>query len=172
MACRLAGAGRAAALVAILDATPEIPPAPDGSLPQDDADLLAELFAPALATSAAEIRALPAAARLAQLFARAAAAGTLPPGLDLAQAQRLLAVFQASQAAAQAYRPGPYAGRLLLIRPALTPERRVRETDLGWGRLAAAVEVQEVAGRHDDLIAPAHAAALAECLRRGMAEPE
>jgi hypothetical protein len=31
--------------------------------------------------------------------------------------------------------------------------------------------VHEISGRHDDLIAPEHAAAIADCLRRGMAEP-
>jgi thioesterase domain-containing protein len=193
IACRLAAAGRAVALLAILDAAPEAAAAQ----PLDEADLLAFGFESVLPVSAAEIRALPAGQRLPLLLARAGAAGKLPPGLDHAHAHRLLAVFQANQLAARAYRPAHYPGRLTLIRaagpavpsggesaateaagaaapshgsatapsPVQPPGSARREPTLGWNRLAAAVEVHEVPGQHENMVAPPHVAALADCLR-------
>jgi len=120
-----------------------------------------------LPVSAEEIRALPAGDRLPQLLERARAAGRLPSGIDLAYAQRLLATFQAHQAAARAYRPDPYSGRLTLLRAAGgLAARPDRDPALGWSSLAAVVEIHEVPGDHETMAAPPHVAALADCLRR------
>jgi amino acid adenylation domain-containing protein/non-ribosomal peptide synthase protein (TIGR01720 family) len=188
MARRLVAAGREVALLAILDAQPKILPEPGGPAPDapfrdrprvDAAELLATAFQSVLPVTAAEIRALPAGERLPRLFARAGAAGKLPPGIDLAQAGRLLATFQAHQLAARSYRPGPYPGRVTLLRSAvrlppggssdLGAGRPHRNLTLGWERLAAAVEVHHVPGEHEDMVAPPHVAVLADCLRRCLA---
>ncbi len=179
LARRLAAAGREVALLAILDAAPVVRAAPAGDAAGgapdrpllDAADLLADELRGVLPVTAAEIRALPASERLPLLFARARAAGTLPPGFDAAHAQRLLDTFQAHQLAARSYRPAPYEGRLTLIRaagPASAPPAAGarRDPTLGWGRLAAAVEVHEVPGEHETMVLPPQVAAVAERLRR------
>ena len=89
---------------------------------------------------------------------------TLPQGLELAHAERLLATFQANQTAARLYRPSPYPGVLTLFRAAGSL-RPGRDPALGWGRLAATVELHEVPGEHEDLIDPPHVAVLAGRLR-------
>jgi thioesterase domain-containing protein len=167
-------------LLAILDAGPGLPheaaagrPADAGAaatLPRfDAADLLAAAFQSVLPVTAAEVRALPEDERLPHLLARAGAAGKLPPGIDLAHAQRLLVTFQAHQAAARGYRPGPYPGRLTLIRATAGTGPLRHDPTLGWGSLAAAVEIHEVPARHEDIVAPPHVAGLASCLRRCLA---
>jgi amino acid adenylation domain-containing protein/non-ribosomal peptide synthase protein (TIGR01720 family) len=179
LARRLAAAGREVALLAILDAAPVVRAAPAGDVAGgapdrpllDAADLLADELRGVLPVTAAEIRALPASERLPLLFARARAAGTLPPGFDAAHAQRLLDTFQAHRLAARSYRPAPYEGRLTLIRAAgpasASPAAGARrDPTLGWGRLAAAVEVHEVPGEHETMVLPPQVAAVAERLRR------
>ncbi len=168
MARRLAAAGHEVALLAILDAGPHQPTGEGDDAPRyDDADILAADFQAVLPVTAEEIRALPAEDRLPQLFARARATGKLPPGVDLAYVQRLLATFQAHQAAARAYRPGPYPGRLILLRAAGgLAARPDRDPALGWSSLAAAVEIHEVPGDHETMAVPPHVTALADCLRR------
>ena len=128
--------------------------------------LLATAFQSVLPVTAEEIRTLPPDERLPHLFARAAATGKLPPGLDLGYAQRLLATFQANQRVARTYRPGPYPGRLTLIRPIGSTARPGRDPLLGWGPLAAAVDLHEIPGTHEEMIAPPYVEALAGCLRR------
>jgi len=168
MARRLAAAGHEVALLAVLDAGPHEPTGDGDSAPRsDDADILAATFQSVLPVTAEEIRALPAEDRLPQLFERTRAAGKLPSGVDLAYAQRLLATFQAHQAAALAYRPGPYPGRLTLLRAAGgLAARPDRDPALGWSSLAAAVEIHEVPGDHETMAAPPHVAALADRLRQ------
>jgi thioesterase domain-containing protein len=168
MACRLTAAGREVGLLAILDAGPDeaaLTGAPRELPRYDDAYLLATAFQSVLPVTAEEIRALPESERLPHLFARAGAAGKLPPGVDLEHARRLLATFQANQLAARTWRPGPYPGRLTLLRAADAPLRPGRDPLLGWGALAAAVEVHEVPGQHEDMIDPPHAKVLADRLR-------
>ncbi len=175
MACRLTAAGHDVALLAILDEGPDesaLSGVPPSAVPRaDDADLLATAFQSLLPVTADEIRVLPAGERLPHLFALARAAGKLRPGFNLAYAQRLLDTFQANQLAARTYRPGPYPGRVTLISaagPPDAPETALsrRDPTLGWGGFAAAVEVHEVPGLHENLIEPPYVEALADCLRR------
>jgi amino acid adenylation domain-containing protein len=173
IACRLAAAGHEVALLAILDTGPHDPTVSGASADRplyDEAHLLAGAFEAVLPITADEIRAMPEGERLPLLFARAGATGKLPPGLDQAHAQRELATFQANQLIARTYRPGPYPGRVTLIRtpePAEPPAGRPRrDRTLGWDRLAADVEVHEVPGTHEELIDPPWVEGLADCLRR------
>jgi thioesterase domain-containing protein len=65
---------------------------------------------------------------------------------------------------ARLYNPGPYRGRLTLFRTA--PGRDdVGDYRLGWGRLAAAVDVYQLPGGHEDITSPPNVRILAEKLR-------
>jgi thioesterase domain-containing protein len=170
LARRLTASGRDVARLVILDAGPTEAnlggePAPEPRY--DEAHLLATAFQSAFPVTADEIRALPEGNRLAHLFTRAAAEGRLPPGVDLAHAERLLATFQAHQKAARTWRPEPYPeGRLTLVRAAgpespPEPDRPRRAPLLGWDRLVGQVEVHQVPGEHETMIDPPHVGAVA-----------
>jgi len=54
--------------------------------------------------------------------------------------------------AAALYRPGPYDGRVLLLRRTLRHDRGEDETDSGWDKLAlGGLDVQEIPGDHRDM---------------------
>ncbi|QSQ23762.1 amino acid adenylation domain-containing protein [Pyxidicoccus parkwayensis] len=87
----------------------------------------------------------------------------LPPKA-LAELRELWRVFSRNLRATQAYLPGNYPGRAVLLRAAEGPREGLEE-DLGWGALTSGVEVHEVPGDHFSLIAPPHVERLAERLR-------
>ncbi|MDY7093926.1 MAG: condensation domain-containing protein [Acidobacteriota bacterium] len=96
--------------------------------------------------------------------------GLLPADFGLAEARRYLAVTHASRTAQRSWRPEetlqpPYAGPLLLLRPEQDRDLYDVPEDLGWGDIAAQVEVVWVAGSHGDMVDPPHAEALARLLR-------
>ncbi len=89
-----------------------------------------------------------------------------PPGqADPARLERLARVFQANLAAWHAYAPGPYRGRLTLLRAAGTPGELA---DNGWrGVCGHALTVQTVPGDHYSLLRPPHVQALAASVDQG-----
>ncbi|WP_375765651.1 amino acid adenylation domain-containing protein [Archangium gephyra] len=91
-------------------------------------------------------------------------AGANLPARALGELRELWRVFVHNLRASREYVPGPYAGRLVLLRAAEGP-REGLERDLGWGALASQVEVHEVPGDHFSLIAPPHVEQVAERLR-------
>jgi acyl-CoA synthetase (AMP-forming)/AMP-acid ligase II/thioesterase domain-containing protein/acyl carrier protein len=68
------------------------------------------------------------------------------------------------QAQAQ-YVPRPYPGRVVLLRARRQPLFYPPPPDMGWGRLARAVEVCEVPGTHGTILDEPHVAGLARRLR-------
>ena len=110
---------------------------------------------------------MPEAERLSALFAAALQAGALPERLEEEQARALLRANEADIAALHAYRPQPYAGPVLLVRAA----RRGGATDtLGWGTLAAALEVAPLDATHSGLLVEPALGELARLLRARLPE--
>jgi amino acid adenylation domain-containing protein len=78
--------------------------------------------------------------------------------------------WQRDLRALQDYRPGPYDGRLLLIRAHTRPIFGTLDYDLGWGRLARnALDVRIVPGSHASMLKDPQVSRVAEILAAEMA---
>jgi thioesterase domain-containing protein len=87
--------------------------------------------------------------------------------LDDEATRELFELFRANHKALSSYRPGPYGGRLALIRAEATAAALPDDPDQAWSELAArGAEVHRLSGDHYSLLRPPHAAALSELLGR------
>jgi thioesterase domain-containing protein len=166
MARQLTAAGETVALLAILDTHISQRAAAD----LDAAEFLAQRLGGEMPLPVEELRRLGGIdAQMDHLIERARQAGRLAPDFDEARSRRLLKLEQAHQNAARAYLPRPYPGELLLLRSAETVEMGLADPTLGWGDLAlGGVEIQDVPGRHRDLVQRPWVRAVAERLRDGL----
>jgi len=172
MARRLTGAGQEVALLGFLDTgEPGESPAPDEGL-LFEAEALDYLVGGADPETVARLKSMTDRDdRLAHILETAQAAGALPASFDLDRLRRLMDVVNANGRALLAYRPGPYAGRLLHVRAAATAGRLERPDTSGWSALCPGVEVEIVAGDHMSIHFPPHAARLARALEARMVQP-
>jgi thioesterase domain-containing protein len=171
MARQLRDRGRRVGLVALLDSRAPAPTPPEIDLGEAeivrnflrdqadlqglDADWLDER--PEAADEAGE------GETIERLLARARQTGLLK--VRSAQVRPLLDVYRANLHAGAAYRPGPYAGRLILFRTLTSPH-----PTNGWEALAGEpVEVHELVADHYSLLALPVVAALAKRLGAGIA---
>lgn len=78
-----------------------------------------------------------------------------------------LLLRQRRMLAAQAYQPGPYPGRIIVLRARTQPLLRPRDdASLGWARLAqGGVVVRRIPGNHLTLMRAPHVATLGAVLR-------
>ncbi|HEV7517432.1 MAG TPA: alpha/beta fold hydrolase, partial [Thermoanaerobaculia bacterium] len=164
MARQLEAVGEGARLILLDAQAPGLVPAPE----IDDAAALA-LFAAEAGLPWETPEEGEPLARLTALATRAEAAQLLPQGTGEAHLRRLLAVFKAHGEAARRYVPGPYGGRLHLLRAGAlpTPEAAAlveRHPDYGWGAYAPAVDLHVLPGGHFTLLREPAVAALADLL--------
>jgi amino acid adenylation domain-containing protein len=119
-----------------------------------------------------ELQALAPSERLTRFAALAAQAGVLPEGAAEPTLRRLFGVHTAHRAAARAYRPGVYPGRITLLRAAeiLSEDAAVlarRDPTYGWsGHTAQKLRVLSVPGNHFSIMEEPCVRRLAEALRR------
>ena len=73
-----------------------------------------------------------------------------------------------------AYEPGPYDGRVILLRAAEAFSEELASPDpaAGWGRIGAEIEVHEVPGDHYSMFTPPFVDALGRRLRMHLARAE
>jgi thioesterase domain-containing protein len=173
MARQLHAAGEEVALLALLDASPEI--AGRGGDLDSDAVFLADMAAYVenlwdrhLALRREDLEGLAPEEQRRLLVERLREADFLPPGAGLEQVERVLAVYKANARAAGLYEPRPYAGPVALFRAA---EGSDAHAAARWGRLTAGpVEVVTVPGHHLNLLAEPHVRTLAELLALSLQE--
>lgn len=104
-------------------------------------------------------------ARRQVVLASARAAGLLPPDVEPAQLDPLIAVFEANVLAHCRYRPTPYSGRITLLRAGDPNAWDAGSPDLGWGDLArGGIDLEVIPATHYSLLRR-HVGALAERLR-------
>jgi acyl transferase domain-containing protein/thioesterase domain-containing protein len=159
MAQQLHSVGEPVAMLAMIDT-----PAPD-DLPSfvDHVDYVDYLFGDMwnVKLSRNELRDLPEHDRIPHALRRLAGAG-VELGFDAATAERILALFVASERAMRAYRPRPYPGAALYFR---AQERRSRDPDQperGWTRyLGGGLVLEVVPGNHVTMHELPHVTALA-----------
>jgi amino acid adenylation domain-containing protein len=177
LARQLRAAGEEVELLAVIDTTPGLPggPVDDGTAVGEGdqtgwlltiAEYIRGLRGKDLAVTAADLRPLDPEAQLRFFVERLRRAGVVHSGDSLAQLRRLLRVYQTNVRAFRLYAPGPYDGRITLVRaegadfdPALGP-------DLGWEKLSPhPIDRQHVPGDHLTLLAEPHVRTLAYWLR-------
>ncbi len=162
MARRLREGGEDVALLALLDSWPPGSLGDQETAADNEATLLrlmartlGDLSGRPLELEIEELQALPdREARLALVVSRAQALRVLPPEVGVEQIHPLVAVVEANLEARREYTPGFYGSEILLLRaavPAVAPPPD--DPTVGWGRLAAAVEVVTVPGDHYSMLA-------------------
>jgi amino acid adenylation domain-containing protein/non-ribosomal peptide synthase protein (TIGR01720 family) len=175
MARELRRQGQEVALLVLLDSfAPAGTPMPEG----DDALLFAG-FAADLARSAGQearltpesFEGLSAEERLRALWAHALEARWLRAGTGLEEVRTLLDVVRANLQAVSRYSPGPYEGRVVLLRAGDARRGEEREATHGWdGLVPSGLTVEDVPGDHHGVLRPPHVDTLAEQLERRLQE--
>jgi amino acid adenylation domain-containing protein len=169
MARQLAAQGADVQLVALLDT--HLPAARQaGAAPAevDDATIIVELLGPDLDLAEEELRRLTPEAQRRHLVDLARRAQALPPGLDEAAIQAMMAIVHRHGRLVHSYQPRPYPGRLTFFRAALD---RPHDSNLErWQALTReTLEVIPLAASHRDMVSPPQVEALAEELARRVA---
>jgi thioesterase domain-containing protein len=179
MARQLTAQGQEAALLAVLDTAPGLPPeewddgSPEIAMADDTpwlltiAEYVRGLRGADLRVSAEQLAPLAPEERLRAFVDALRAAGVVHAGEDgLAQLRRLLRVFKTDVRAFRRYRPRPYPGPVTLFRAEGAGFEPALGRDLGWGRLTPRpVEVHDLPGDHVTLMVEPNVAVLAGRLR-------
>ncbi len=119
-----------------------------------------------------DFSAMPATKQIDVFLAHAKAANAMPEGLGEEQVHRLQrrssAVFQANMEAVQRYVVQPYSGRVVLVRATEAPKSGAGEpeSDGGWSKFGASLEVVQVPGSHESMIKEPHARSATKFLER------
>jgi amino acid adenylation domain-containing protein len=163
MARQLAAAGDDVAFLGMIDTGLVEPPQ---QAERSDADILIEALGP-IPVEADDLRR--AADPVALLVAAAQDRGLLPPGYDVAEARRLLALFKTHLEIARTDHPKSYPGRLTFFAAEETlagwEGGEAIPKDHGWAALAAEAEVVPIPGNHVTLIRePENVRVLAETI--------
>jgi thioesterase domain-containing protein len=160
MARQLTGAGEPVALVAILDMTARYA----ALFADDDTTLLADVADDlGIPVSEDALRRLDPDDQLEYVVRQAA--GTTDEHLVRRTVRRYWEVCKGHERALRAYRPGPYPGRVTVLRSAVGPSGPGGDRTMGWGELAGGVEVFELTGTHQTLLREPCVGELARALR-------
>lgn len=89
----------------------------------------------------------------------------LPAETGLAQLSRFIRIFKSNRQALRTYMPSDYRGKVLLLRAGDVAAQGAPGSDLGWKRIAAQMEIQEIPGDHYSIIAEPHVQTLAQQLK-------
>lgn len=169
MARQLVDQGEEVGLLALLDSG-----ALPADRPLDEREFLAlvvALFPGEEHRPLEEVQQMSLDEQLAYFVHRAAQAGLVQAD-DIAAGQHVFRVFQANMKATLEHRPGPYPGKVTLLRAAQQQKTHDLSDDplLGWGALAqGGVEVFEVPGDHAHMVYEPHVDALAQTLKQLLA---
>lgn len=163
MARQIAASGERVALLAMLD-SPNPHTIADEVKYTDSAGLLVSVFF-ALDLSLEQLRAMgDERTQLAFVLEAAQRAALVPPNGTLAEAERYFALCKINHR--MPFPTERYDGRVVLLRGKEGALRLTEDPELGWGRLAASVEVIWVPGSHETMLSPPHAPAVAAALAR------
>ncbi|MDQ1592737.1 MAG: hypothetical protein QOG71_3364 [Pyrinomonadaceae bacterium] len=177
MARQIRELGQEVALLALLDSPAPVRPLDD----LDEVTLLAGLAADlALPISEEDLRRLEPERRLLHLLEQGRQQRLVPLDYDLAQARRLLHVYQTNVRALSNYQPQRSTQRVTLFRASESaatdvdnPPPSAIDPDLGWTALSThPVDVRHVPGDHVTMITEPHVESLAAQLKRSLAEAQ
>jgi amino acid adenylation domain-containing protein len=155
-ACQLQRVGVDVRAVIVLDGV-AVPDVVRELLRKDESDYLAALFDEMGLFDAETLRPLTPEQRLDLILERSKGGHFLPDSLDRAGMRRLMALFQNNGLAAVRYRPRPFDGRLLLVRPTVASKQAPGlpgDPLNGWGPLPAkGVTLRWMEGTHGQMLA-------------------
>lgn len=171
VAAELEQQGAEVGTVALFDAgaTP-----PEESLAESDLmPLLGALFPNLEHIPLEELRQLTPEEQVTYFTERAVEAG-LVDGMELAASKHVFNVFQKNVGAVHQHTSGSYGGEITLLRAAEQEKTNALFDDpqLGWGGLAASVEVIEVSSDHNQMMSPPQVDQLAALLRAALLRTE
>ncbi len=154
-ACQLQRAGVDVRAVMVLDAV-AVPDVVRDLMRKDESDYLAALFDEMGLFDAETLRPLTPEQRLDLILERGKGGHFLPDGMDRAGMRRLMALFQNNGLAAVRYRPRPFDGELLLVRPTEASKQAPGVTGdplNGWGALPTrGVTLRWMDGTHGQML--------------------
>jgi thioesterase domain-containing protein len=161
--------GQTVALLALLDS--HAPQPIKRQVPNEDQLLVGMARQLGLMIEPVALQPLDAEQQLAYVLAQAQRNDALSPGLDLAQFQRLFAVYRANALALLRYVPRPYAGRVTLFRVDAAAEGR--DPVPGWSMLAiGGVTIFDVPGEHDTMLQEPYVRVLADHLMEAIVQAQ
>jgi thioesterase domain-containing protein len=160
MARQLTGDGAPVALVAVLDMSARYA----AFFADDDTTLLADMADDlGIAVSEDALRGLDPNEQLEYVVRQAA--GPTDEELVRRTVRRYWQVCKGHERALKAYRPGPYPGRVTVLRSAAGPSGPGGDRTMGWGALAGGgAEVFELPGTHQTLLSEPCVGELARAL--------
>jgi amino acid adenylation domain-containing protein len=169
MARQLRRQGQMVSLVALIDSYPNT--VDEAALVKDDAELLFELFANnGITLSLDYLRRLSPEERLVFIKQQGERANLFPPGVELDEMRRHFNCFKANYIAAESYQPGPYSGRVVLLR---SSERAAITPVPGWEKLVdGRFDIHTAPGTHETMVKAPHVRALAELITICLDEAE
>ena len=156
IAIQLQARGERVDFLGLLDSRP-----PDGSwqAPASRAQLLADVWGEQLGFVARDLASLDDDAQARFVLERAIAAGKVPAGFGLLEAQRQIRVIEAAVQAIVVYRSTAYAGPAVVFRALAS--KSVAD-GAGWRRcIAAPLQIIDVPGDHASVLLPPHVQTLA-----------
>jgi amino acid adenylation domain-containing protein/non-ribosomal peptide synthase protein (TIGR01720 family) len=173
MARKLRAQGDEVALLVLIDPSEPNLVLPDQLGEPDDVMILATFGMEAgLDIQPEQLRPLGDEDRLACLVGRAVEAGIVPAGAGLTAGveflRRTLRVFKAGGRAAQQYLPGPYSGRVTILRATEMPDGAPQPQDGGdWNRLCSEpLAIYPISGHHFSILKEPNVRIVADLLRR------
>ena len=170
MARQLQANNETVALLALIDVSQ--PSAPTAAA---ESNTFLHFFAQDLGLSLAELpptfAGMDNREQIAVILERAKATNKMPPDVTIDQIAQMLRVFQANFAAMLSYRPQPYAGTVVFLNAADSPNRD--RPDRGWAAwIAGPWQSMELPGDHFSLVRQPHVQALARQLRACLPQME
>ncbi|HUS35362.1 MAG TPA: amino acid adenylation domain-containing protein [Verrucomicrobiae bacterium] len=82
--------------------------------------------------------------------------------------ERLERVYNANLTALDAYRSEPYHGKIILFNAVEKDPGILPDPNYGWSGMADDIEIHEVAGNHDTMLAEPNVASLAKAMRKAL----
>jgi amino acid adenylation domain-containing protein len=168
MANRLAATGRSVRFVALLDCWAPSERRSTSKTGDDEGEWLIELltqFGLPHDDAAEALSGLPAQEASRKALSIAQGFEPMLADMSVEEADRLLRVFTSHCRAQSLYLPRPFPGRVAVFAAAERLDDQPHQPDLGWARLALAVDCHEVPGNHWSMMREPHVVVLATRLR-------
>ncbi|MGA9119669.1 MAG: amino acid adenylation domain-containing protein [Bacteroidota bacterium] len=168
VARRLLTNGHPVGMLAVLDQGPRIPIARD---PEDDAELLVDIFSQSFPLDLTDLRRLGPDEQYRVVLHKAKKAGLLPHLLRLQNFKQYIQMNRTQSHAWREYVPRPYPGTIWLLKAIESESGMDLEPDMGWGSLAlGGVGIEEVPGDHLSMMQNPHVRVLAQHLTKIMGD--
>ncbi|NOX37607.1 MAG: amino acid adenylation domain-containing protein, partial [Calditrichaeota bacterium] len=165
MAQQLVAMGQSVAFLGMLDQGPYLP----DDEPEDEAEMLVDMFRRYFDLSVDELRAMDSDARFKFVLKKAKKAKILPRFITQAMFKNYIRIIQTQTEAWRRYKHRPYPGKITVVVSDEHANDPDLPLDLGWKELAEdGVEILRVPGDHLSMMTDPHVQQLAEQIRKAL----